>query len=38
MGIFSGGHKNIDKWCYAYDDVYLGLTWGVITYLFWETK
>ena len=37
-GIFSGGHKNIDEWCYAYDEVDLGLTWGVIKYLLWETK
>ena len=29
---------SIDEWCYAYDEVYLGLTWGVIKYLHCETK
>ena len=38
MGIFSGIHRNIDKWCYAYDEVDLGLTWDVIKYLHWGTK
>ena len=38
MGIFSGGHRSIDEWCYTYDEVDLGLTWGVIKYLHWETK
>ena len=38
MGIFSGGHKNIDEWCYAYDEVNLGHIWDVIKYLHWETK
>ena len=38
LGIFSGEHKNIDDWCYAYDEVDLGLIWGVIKYLHWETK
>ena len=34
----SGRHRNIDEWCYAYDEVDLGLSWGVIKYLHWETK
>ena len=29
MGISSGGHYSIDERCYAYDEVDLGLTWGV---------
>ena len=35
MGIFSGSHKSIDEWCYEVD---LGLIWGVIKFLCWETK
>ena len=38
MGIFSGRRMSIDEWCCAYDKVDLGLTWGVIKYLPWETK
>ena len=38
MEIFSGGRRSIDEWCYAYDEVDLGLIWGVIKYLHWETK
>ena len=38
MGIFSDKHKNIDEWCYAYDEVDLGLIWGVTKYLHWEIK
>ena len=38
MGIFSGGHRIIDEWCSAYDEVDLGLPWDVIKYLHWETK
>ena len=32
MDIFSGGHRSIDEWNYAYDEVDLGLTWDVIKY------
>ena len=38
IGIFSGKHRSIDEWCYEYDEVDLGLTWGVIKYLHWKTK
>ena len=38
MGISSGGHRSIDKWCYAYDEVDLGLIRDVIKYLHWEIK
>ena len=38
MDIFSSKHKSIDEWCYAYDEIDLGLTWDVIKYLHWETK
>ena len=38
MGIFNGGHGSIDEWCYAYDEVDLGLTWGVMKYLHCKTK
>ena len=30
MKILSGGHRSIDEWCYAYDEVDLGLILGVI--------
>ena len=38
MDIISGKHRSIDEWCYAYDEVDLGLIWGVIKYVHWETK
>ena len=38
MGIFSGGYKSIDEWCYTYDEVDLELIWGAINYLRWEAK
>ena len=37
-GVFSGRYRSIDEWCYAYDEVDLGFTWGVTKYLHWETK
>ena len=38
IGDFSGRSRRIDEWCYAYDEVDLGLTWNVIIYLHWEIK
>ena len=38
MGIFSDLYRSIDQWCYAYDEVDLELTSGVIKYLHWKTK
>ena len=38
MDTFSGGLRNINEWCSAHNEVDLGLTWGVIKYLYWETK
>ena len=38
MDTFSGGFRSINEWCFAHDEVDLGLTWGVIKYLYWETK
>ena len=38
MDTFSGGLRSINEWCSAHDEIDLGLTWGVIKYLHWETK
>ena len=38
MGILSGGHRSIDKWCYAYNEFNLVLILDVITCLHWKTK
>ena len=38
MAIFSSRHKSINKWCYAYDEVDLGLILDMVKYLHWETK
>ena len=38
MRILSGGHRSIDEWCYAYDEVDLGLILGGVKCLHWETK
>ena len=38
MDTLSGRLRSINEWCFAYDEVDLGLTWGVIKYLHWETK
>ena len=38
MDTFSGGVRIINEWCFAHDEVDLGLTWDVIKYLHWKTK
>ena len=38
MDIFSGRLRSINEWCSAHDKVDLRLSWGVIKYLYWETK
>ena len=38
MRILSGGYRSIEKSCYAYDEVDLGLILGVTQCLNWETK
>ena len=38
MDTFSGKFRSINEWSPAHDEVDLGLTWGVIKYLHWETK
>ena len=38
MDTFSGGLRTINEWCFAHEEVDLGLTWGVIKYLHWEMK
>ena len=38
MDTFSGEHRSINEWCSVHDEVDLGLTWGVIKYLYWEME
>ena len=38
MDIFNGGHRSFDEWCFAYDEVDLGLMWDMIKYLHWKKK
>ena len=38
MDAFNDGLRSINEWCFAHDEVDLGLTWDVIKYLHWETK
>ena len=37
MDTFSGRLGSINEWYSAYGEVDLGLIWGVIKYLHWET-
>ena len=38
MDSFTGGHRSIKEWCFAYDEVDIGLTWDVIKFLNWKKK
>ena len=38
MDTISGRHRSINEWCFAHDEVDLGLTWGVFKYSHWKTK